>query len=142
MTVPQSLSKFPIDPTFLREKLTPMPCLDILQPKQWEELSDHWDHLIWHIRAPGPANKQRPLLEPGFLRIERKVGNPVQRSPEYPQWHSGCDVRGVGKPGQICKQELPDTEVGLVLFQDGVGFGLTRDVCIFDLAHRTHIDAE
>lgn len=116
--------------------------LDIPQPKQGEEPPDHRDHLIRHIRAPCPANKQRPLLEPGFLRIERKLGDLIQRFPEYPHWHSECEVCRIGKSSQVCEQELPNPKVGLVLLQDGIGFGLASDTRIFDLAHRAHVSAE
>lgn len=116
-----------------------MPRLDIFQPKQRKKPTYHRDHLVRHIRTPGPANKQRPLLESGFLRIERKTSDFVKRFPEYPHWHPECEVRGVGKSGQVRQQKLPDSEVGLVLLQDSVGFGLACDMCVFDLAHRTYV---
>lgn len=116
--------------------------LNIPQPEQGEEPPDHRDHLVRHICAPGPANKQRPLLESSFLRVERKLGDFIQRFPEYPHWHPECEVFRAGKSSQVCKQELPDPEVGLVLLQDGIGFGLASDMRIFDLAHSVRVSAE
>lgn len=93
----------------IKDILTPVSCIHILELKVWEKPSNQWYYFIWYIGTPCSADEQCRFLKTCFIRMEGETRDLIKCSTKNSDRNTkfergwGCTALGGLWVNEVCK---------------------------------------